>query len=984
MLQDANRAAWNGNLTTPPGELTRNIKKCTAFIKKLRLGFSKEKNPALLAELATLDLSMYVAEAAAATYDALQYKKVASSCEMIVALHQRLGAAFTSSLLSMLLVGSLDEDIPRRLVFLRILVMLNSESVFSSMRQCNLALLTPPLEALYKKNPENPVAPLAAKFLELPVHLIASDALPLVRLCAKVELAVDFSHFVKKLFTAYTRAIEAHRESLMLCKVSSGAERQRNKQKAEKEAELVLLYSEFVDALRDLFPEATRGLDIRVQPETQVALIKQLFAKAVGGQETQTTDPKAWRNEEEREIFAVFEPLTKIDSNLYANLLDIEKVRRHIQRLVSTKDVKKFDVLAQHQVCLPDRDFVHEEILAALKVGVSLRLLARFVKSCANEALRAKAVTSVKDAFLRALTVKRLEVDAITCFSDFVKMGLVKRAVALGVAGHLTANVQNPFFMNVWAFFMGQCGQYLFHSPEKEELLKRMQSVSNQLERSVHKPAERDALREMVGAVELQFLPRADVILESPKTVFLQQLLSSVLAEDTRESVVAYLGKVDFVSDKEAMVALTSVFTAPENIPLDRYTLLAGLLVEPFLASRVVDALVELIMRGMEVNNYKLNARRIAQMRMVAAMSTCGLLGYASVAELLYKVVCHGYPGGFRLAKSIPSDPKKLHFRAQMCCALLSGLALDPAKEEINLLEEFLLFFQYYLCCKPPVPEGLRHQVDVIYGAAQDAGLEATQYSDPDRALQAFRLFKSGNRTKEELQPDPQPADVVVVSAEEDRPAENNEDTGMRWIEAMTNKIGNLEEAGSSFPTFGAASRLLRGPNNQRAVKALDWKPQKFAFENGPTSVSLLRMPPAVNVKLLSFLTRNNDVKPLSANVAKSVAAKGPKPVTITIVNPFTTLVKSEPVPEALAPKVLEPVVEDLPAENDMREEIVDRILRLVDNMSDEEPLDPVLGRTSKASAAKALVEFEGIDDSDDGLGFLDDADADSDADYKR
>lgn len=98
-LRRENLAAWEQGGNSSVDKLDSNIKKNTAFVKKLRSSINADSREQLLKEIKTLSLAKYVSEAVSASTDGLQKCKtqadIQSAVQVISALHRRFPTTYT-------------------------------------------------------------------------------------------------------------------------------------------------------------------------------------------------------------------------------------------------------------------------------------------------------------------------------------------------------------------------------------------------------------------------------------------------------------------------------------------------------------------------------------------------------------------------------------------------------------------------------------------------------------------------------------------------------------------------------------------------------------------------------------------------------------------------------------------------------------------------------------------------------------------------
>jgi regulator of nonsense transcripts 2 len=123
-------------------------------------------------------------------------------------------------------------------------------------------------------------------------------------------------------------------------------------------------------------------------------------------------------------------------------------------------------------------------------------------------------------------------------------------------------------------------------------------------------------------------------------------------------------------------------------------------------AISVVDDLLESITFGLELNDFKFNQRRIAEVKYLGEMYIYRLVDSPLIFDTLYKLLNFGWEGGYARPGLInPLDLPDDYFRIRLVCSLLEtcGMYYDKGAAK-KKLDFFLTYFQLYLCVKESLP----------------------------------------------------------------------------------------------------------------------------------------------------------------------------------------------------------------------------------------------------------------------------------------
>ncbi|KAJ7703097.1 armadillo-type protein [Mycena rosella] len=261
------------------------------------------------------------------------------------------------------------------------------------------------------------------------------------------------------------------------------------------------------------------------------------------------------------------------------------------------------------------------------------------------------------------------------------------------------------------ALLLEGCGRFLLRSEDTNqrfgtmlELMRRKQSMQHfdqrqllLLENAYYQcnPPERAPRQEKHRA---------------PVELFIRHLIYDVLAKKTIDKVLKLIRKIDWDME-DARRMLLKVFTKPWKIKFGNISLLAMLTYDlqryhPEFAVAVVDQVLEDVRRGLEQNVYSTNQRRVATIKYLGELYIYRLLSSGIVFDTLWSLVTFGHSDARPLPNQIcPLDMPDDFFRVRLVCVLLDtcGMCFDRGTQR-KKLDNFLVFFQYYVHCKADIP----------------------------------------------------------------------------------------------------------------------------------------------------------------------------------------------------------------------------------------------------------------------------------------
>lgn len=255
------------------------------------------------------------------------------------------------------------------------------------------------------------------------------------------------------------------------------------------------------------------------------------------------------------------------------------------------------------------------------------------------------------------------------------------------------------------------CGRYLLRNPDTSP---RMASFLETLQRK--KGAQHLGQQERMLIENAMYYvnpPERAAIQQKERTpldLYVRKLIYLDLSKRSLEKVIKQIRKLHW-EEPEVPELLRKIFTKPGKIKYGNVHLLAIILgalhrYHQGFAISVMDDLLEKITVGLEINDFKYNQKRIAEVKYLSELYVYRLVDSALIFDTLYKILNYGHPGGYARPDSInPLDLPDDYFRIRLACALLetSGTFFDKGAVK-KKLDFFLAYFQLYIQIKDPVP----------------------------------------------------------------------------------------------------------------------------------------------------------------------------------------------------------------------------------------------------------------------------------------
>ncbi|KAI0260818.1 ARM repeat-containing protein [Gloeopeniophorella convolvens] len=298
----------------------------------------------------------------------------------------------------------------------------------------------------------------------------------------------------------------------------------------------------------------------------------------------------------------------------------------------------------------------------------------------------------------------------ITFISNLVKFKVVPPHIILHMFKVCLDDFSGTNVDNL-ALLLEGCGRFLLRNDETKQRFGTMLELMKRKQSLLHFDQRQIMLLENAyyQANPPERTPRQEKE-RSPVELFIRHLLYDVLTKRTIDKVLKLLRKLDW-DDAATRRVLHKVFTKPHKLRYGNVPMLAMLTYDlqryhPDFAIAVVDQVVEDVRRGLEQNVYSANQRRVAAVKYLGELYIYRLISSGLVFDTLWALVTFGHPKGHPLPQfpctvDMPDD----FFRVRLVCVLLDtcGMCFDRGSQK-RKLDNFLVFFQYYILCKEPMP----------------------------------------------------------------------------------------------------------------------------------------------------------------------------------------------------------------------------------------------------------------------------------------
>jgi regulator of nonsense transcripts 2 len=340
------------------------------------------------------------------------------------------------------------------------------------------------------------------------------------------------------------------------------------------------------------------------------------------------------------------------------------------------------------------------------------------------------------------------------------------------------------------------CGRYLLRNPETSP---RMASFLETLQRKKSAQVLGQQERMLIENAVYYVNPPERAAIEqkerTPIELFLRKIMYQDLTRRTLDKTVKQIRKMHWEED-EVVGLLHKVFAKPGKIKYSNIHLLAVILgtihrYHQDFAISVIDDLLESITFGLELNDFKFNQRRIAEVKYLGELYIYRLVDSPMIFDTLYKLLNYGWEGGYaRPGVYNPLDQSDDYFRIRLVCNLLEscGMYYDKGAAK-KKLDFYLTYFQYYVCTKEGLPMDVEFIVQDAYNLTRPQWKLITNLEEASQAFgEAVKQNYQTSATDKPIEPEeeensasdddldgPEDEDVVMPDGDGDKSSSDSD-----------------------------------------------------------------------------------------------------------------------------------------------------------------------------------------------------------------
>ncbi|KAH8586848.1 armadillo-type protein [Bisporella sp. PMI_857] len=362
------------------------------------------------------------------------------------------------------------------------------------------------------------------------------------------------------------------------------------------------------------------------------------------------------------------------------------------------------------------------------------------------------------------------------------------------------------------------CGRYLLKNPETSprmssflETLKRKKSAKHIGQQ------ERMLIENAVYYVDPPVRAAIQQKERTPVDLYIRKLIYSDMHNRNYPKIVKQIRRLHW-EESEIVVLLEKVFSKPAKVKYGNIHLLATCIGAIYRyhqdwVTTVIDNVLESIILGLESNDFKLNQRRLAEVKYLGELYNYRMVDHPVIFDTMYRIMTFGHGGPPLPGRLNPFDMPDDFFRIRLIATLLETCGIffnrGPAGKK---LDYFLSFFQYYIFTKDPLPMDVEFIVQDVFSLTRPQWVLATNL---EAASRAFQLAMQQDQKMSGLDKVAEPAedDREEISSEDEKDekddveAENDGEKGLPDDEPESNE----DEVRPSTTSFSGSGQLTYG-----------------------------------------------------------------------------------------------------------------------------------------------------------------------------
>ncbi|KAJ9131172.1 ARM repeat-containing protein [Pleurostoma richardsiae] len=427
-----------------------------------------------------------------------------------------------------------------------------------------------------------------------------------------------------------------------------------------------------------------------------------------------------------------------------------------------------------------------------------------------------KGLVDYLDAEFRSLQRRKekdflgqVRLSNIRYLAELTKFGIVPEHVVFHC---LKVSLDDFSRMNIEIIcnLLENCGRYLLRNPETHprmasflETLQRKKSVQHIGQ------AERMLIENAVYYVDPPERPAIQQKERTPMELFIRKLVYVDLTKRNYSKILKQIRRLHW-EEKEVVVILEKVFSKPGKVKYGNIHLLAILLSALYryhaaFVVTIIDNVIESICFGLEVNDFKFNQRRIAEVKYLGELYNYRMLEHPVIFDVMYKIMTFGHGGPPIPGRVNPLDLPDDFFRIRLIATILETCGMFFNRGAAGKkLDYFLSFFQYYIYTKNPLPMDIEFIVQDIFALTRPQWKLASNLEEASRVFQLAmaqdqkssgldKLAEQDDATSGASSDDENADDLPIPDGEGEEDSSGSEDEEAEDVEQQQPSLGDSE-----------------------------------------------------------------------------------------------------------------------------------------------------------------------------------------------
>lgn len=734
-LAKQNAAAWDDLDPPVTTGYDSSFKKNTAFIKKVKASINEAQYKLLVRDIATLSLEKYLPEIIPAVFEGLckisKPEDVAAALEVTTALHTRFKLEFSSGLLGLFFQG-IDPTTTtsiRQRNLLRLMMEFHLIGLFRTVGGTTKDALPDRLAKRFAEIKDEDAVVIAV------MEVLAYD----VTLEGALSVATGFlrrygEQLTPKLKTLFVAYAQESFKVLQSVAADTAKLTKANRKKALKVGRILEEENVKLEEQEQLYEKFQRAceylaeiLDLQMPTLATPAADMTTESSVELVRNTEDVD-MVWESAAERDFYTKIPTLENLPasetqleedaaSRMTALLAKLSVAGdEDVSLLVSEFNLGLNNKASRQRIrrlCTESTNFANFKIVAKF-----LKMNEQSLGPTINE-----IIVALDDKLRGQIYHDKLNFRSVYFFVELVKFKLIPTHVVFHKIRKLILNIKNIHNTDILAVFFEQCGRFLLHDtdyrPFMVEMLDLLQSEQKNKNLTIHDKLSIRTLLMMIDPPEVKVERKRKIL--PPEEQFLLHVFHTELtsAPRTATSVGTIITQCNWSANQVAYSTLERIFSRPQDVNFDVIHNLAVVLQryvkhDRQLLVRVVDTTVENIIRGLEIDDYKIKRDRLCDVLYLGELWNCGLVTSKLVVTILFTIITFGHPNNQPLP-SITSgfDDSLNYFRLHLCVALMKRIA-----STFVFPKKYFALLEYYCHCKDrPLPLELEQNLEQLYTA---------------------------------------------------------------------------------------------------------------------------------------------------------------------------------------------------------------------------------------------------------------------------